>query len=231
VGEGCLADQLIGQYLADVCGLGPLVKAENFKTATASVYRYNYKRDLSEHANVQRTFALNDESALLVCDYKPGTRPTIPFPYYAELFTGIEYLAAAQMVYAGMNREGVEVTDSVRLRYDGERRNPWDEAECGHHYARAMAAWSGLLALSGWRYYAPEKRVEIRPRSRAQVFRCFWSAGTAWGTFEKTAAGTVIKVEQGELPVASVWMERQGRLVKAGPAKETVLKAGESLRV
>jgi uncharacterized protein (DUF608 family) len=231
MGEGCLADQLIGQYLADVCGLGALVKPENFKTATVSVYRYNYKRDLSEHANVQRTFALNDESALLVCDYKPGRRPQIPFPYYAELFTGIEYLAAAQMMYAGMTREGTEVTEAVRRRYDGERRNPWDEAECGHHYARAMAAWSTVLALCGWRYFAPEQRVEIRPRSRAQVFRGFWSSGAGWGTFEKTAAGVTIKVEQGELPVASVWIEKQGRLVKAGPAKELLLKAGESLRV
>ena len=57
--------------------------------------------------------------------------------------TGLEYLAAAHMMFAGMAREGVECIANIRARYDGEKRNPWDEAECGHHYARAMAAWSG----------------------------------------------------------------------------------------
>jgi len=231
VGEGCLADQLIGQYLADICGLGPLVDPGHFRKATQAIYKNNYRRDLSEHANVQRTYALNDESALLVCDYKPGTRPHIPFPYFAEPWTGIEYLAAAQMIFAGMTREGIEIVESARRRYDGERRSPWDEAECGHHYARAMSAWSPLLALCGFRYFAPEKRVEIRTRSRAQVFRGFFSTGTAWGTFEKTAAGLTIKVEGGELRVASVWVEKQGRLEQAGPAEESLIHAGESLRV
>ena len=28
-----------------------------------------------------------------------------------------------------------------------------EEAECGHHYARAMASWAAVLALSGFRYH------------------------------------------------------------------------------
>ncbi len=146
VGEGCLVDQLIGQYLAEVAGLGPLLDPRNIRTALESIHRYNSRPSLVAHECVERTYALNDESALIVCDYTKPQRPRIPFPYYAEAWTGLEYPAAAHMLYAGMIREGLECVRNSRARYDGEKRNPWDEAECGHHYARAMSAWSVLLA-------------------------------------------------------------------------------------
>jgi len=199
VGGGCLVDQLVGQYMAEVAGLGELVSPANVRKTLESIYRYNYKRTLAEHNTVQRTFALNDEAALVVCDYGKAKRPRIPFPYYAEVFTGLEYVAASHMMFAGMTREGTECIRSIRARYDGERRNPWDEAECGHHYARAMAAWSGLLALSGFRYHGASATVWVKPRLEAPDFRCFWSTGTGWGTFSLTAGRLSLKVDHGTL--------------------------------
>lgn len=208
VGSGCFIDQLIGQYMAEVAGLGPLVSPRNVRKTLESIYRYNYKRSLIEHDSVQRTYALNDEAAIVVCDYGKAKRPHIPFPYYAESWTGLEYSTAALMFFAGMIREGIECIQNVRSRYDGEKRNPWDEAECGHHYARAMSAWSGILALSGFRYRGPEAAVIAVPRTGPQRFRCFWSAGTGWGTFSlnpKEAGGTrfVLRVLSGTLPCRS----------------------------
>ena len=199
VGGGCLVDQLVGQYLAEVAGLGDLVSRPNILAALKSIYRYNYKRTFAEHNNVQRTFVLNDEAALVVCDYGKAKRPRIPFPYYAEVFTGLEYVAASQMLYAGMTREGVECIHAIRARYDGERRNPWDEAECGHHYARAMAAWSGVLALSGFRYHGASGTVWVLPRMQAADFRCFWSTANGWGTFASSPARLEVKVDHGTL--------------------------------
>ncbi len=201
VGEGCLVDQLVGQYQAEVAGLGPLLKTANIRKALESIYRYNYKRELYEHESVQRIFALNDESALVICDYGKGKRPRIPFSYYAEVMTGFEYTAATHMMYAGMIREGVECVENIRKRYDGERRNPWDEAECGHHYARAMAAWTGILALSGFRYHGGEKRVEVFPRWPSPRFRSFWSTASAWGIFSRTARRCSLLVTEGKLEV------------------------------
>jgi non-lysosomal glucosylceramidase len=183
VGEGCLVDQLVGQYLADVAGLGPLVSRQHARTALESIYRYNYKRTMFEHDNVQRTFVLNDEAAMVVCDYGKAQRPRIPFPYYAEVFTGLEYTTASQMLHAGMIREGIECIGSIRARYDGEKRNPWDEAECGHHYARAMAAWSAFVALSGFRYNGATAAVTAAPQISGHRFECFWSTATGWGEF------------------------------------------------
>ncbi|MBI5281136.1 MAG: hypothetical protein HY858_05585 [Candidatus Solibacter usitatus] len=203
VGDGCLVDQLIGQYQAEVCGLGPLLDPAKMKKTLESIYRYNYKRSLMEHESVQRIFALNDEAALLVCDYGKGARPRIPFPYYAELFTGLEWSVASHMLYAGMIAQGLECIESVRRRYDGQRRNPWNEAECGHHYARAMAAWSPVLALSGFDYHAPSRRLAVKPRRRVSPFRCFWSTATGWGSFELGEKLT-LTVEAGWLEVREV---------------------------
>jgi uncharacterized protein (DUF608 family) len=202
LGEGCLVDQLVGQYMAEVAGLGPLVSPGNAKKTRASIYRYNYKRSLATHDTVQRTFALNNEAAMVICDYGKAQRPKIPFPYYAEVMTGFEYSTAAHMIFAGMVRQGIECIGNIRARYDGEKRNPWDEAECGHHYARAMAAWSGVLALSGFRYHGPTRAVTVVPRLPRDRFSCFWSTATGWGTFS-TGGGLEIKVLHGSLDCAS----------------------------
>ena len=200
----------MGQYIADVAGLGPLVDPAHIRETLQSIYRYNYKRQLYDHECVQRTYVLNDEAALVVCDYGTGKRPEVPFPYFAEAWTGLEYQAAATMMYAGLVREGVEAFENSRRRYDGERRNPWDEAECGHHYARAMSAWSGVLALSGFRYHAAEKSATIMPRVNIGVnkFVCFWSAAPAWGTFTHAVDGgrrrVTLAVTEGNLPLRSI---------------------------
>jgi len=183
VGEGCLVDQLVGQYLADVCGLGPLLDPAHIRKTLESILRYNHKPSMATHDCVERTFALNDESALVICDYAESERPRIPFPYFAEVMTGFEYSTASHMLYAGLIREGVACIANIRARYDGLKRNPWDEAECGHHYARAMAAWSGILALSGFRYDGPNAAVAALPPIHAAAFRSFWSTATGWGTF------------------------------------------------
>ena len=88
--------------------------------------------DLFRHESVQRTYALNDEAALIICDYGRGKRPETPFPYFSELFTGLEYVAATSMLQHGMVAQGVECIEAVRRRYDGERRNPQfaQRAEC-----------------------------------------------------------------------------------------------------
>ncbi len=206
-GAGCLVDQLVGQYLADAAGLGPLVSPENIRTTLHSIYRYNYKRSLAEHDNVERTYALNDEAAVVVCDYGKAERPRIPFPYFAEAWTGLEYTAAALMMRWGMAQQGVEIVASARARFDGEKRNPWDEAECGHHYARAMSSWSTLLAMSGFRYDGTKEAISTLPPAHTDDFVSLWSTGTGWGRYSLQARGRgtklVLRVLGGQLRCCS----------------------------
>lgn len=228
LGEGCLTDQLIGQYLADIAGLGPLLDPTHIQKTLATIYKYNHRSTLVHHDSVERIYALNDEAATLICDYAESKRPRIPFPYASEAWTGIEYLFATQLIYGGMVREGVQSFEDVRRRFDGERRNPWDEPECGHHYARAMSAWSGIVALSGFRYRGQEKAIVAAPRIHAPTFASFWSTGTGWGVFRQSSAERAqftLSVQEGRLLCRSV------ELALAFPAgsKPSVMLGGKRL--
>ena len=187
-GKGCLADQLLGQWFCAVAGLGHVLDPEHVRTTLASIYRHNFRHDFYEHPNAQRLYALGDEKGLVLCTWPRGERPSLPFVYADEVWTGIEYQVAAHLVYEGHVAEGLAVVRGVRDRYDGQRRNPWNEVECGSHYARALASWSVLLALSGFSWSAPERRLSFAPRVNERDFRCFFSAGTGWGVFRQKLA-------------------------------------------
>jgi non-lysosomal glucosylceramidase len=180
LGAGCLSDQLVGQLMAHVCGLGYLLDEAHVRAALKSILQYNFQNDLRAHFTHMRTYALADEQGLLVASYPRGRRPQFPFPYASEVWTGIEYTAAAHMIYEGMTADGLRCIAAVCARHDGAKRNPFDEPECGHHYARAMASWAAVLALTGFRYSGVDGTVEFA--KAAKPARAFWSNGYAWGT-------------------------------------------------
>jgi uncharacterized protein (DUF608 family) len=185
VGDGCLSDQLLGQWMAHIVDAGHVLPEARVRSAIAAVHRHNFRSTLTEHYNPQRIYALGDEGGLLLCSWPRGNRPPLPFVYSDEVWTGIEYQVAAHLLYEGFVDEGVEIVKAVRNRYDGQRRNPWNEIECGHHYARAMASWSLLLAYSGFHFSAPRQRIAFRPVVTDGRFATFWSAGPGWGTYEQ----------------------------------------------
>jgi len=178
VGAGCLVDQLVGQFMAHVCGLGYLLNKKNVRQTLKSLMAYNYHENLYGYFNHYRTFALNDESALVMCTFPRGNRPATPVHFYSEVMTGFEYAAGVHMLYEGQIKDGLRVISGIRARYDGKRRSPFDEAECGHHYARAMASWAAVLALTGFHYSAVKHTMAFA----AQDGTFFWSNGYAWGT-------------------------------------------------
>ena len=183
LGAGCLIDQLVGQYMADVCGLGYLVAPQNVDKTLSVILRYNRCDNLWGHFNPMRSYALDGESALLMASYPRGNRPTRPFPYFGEVMTGFEYTMAALLMFAGRTTEGVSVVAAVRERYDGCKRNPFNEAECGNHYARAMASWACVLAITGQRYDAHTGTLAMRPLAAHTDRRTdFFATGDACGT-------------------------------------------------
>ena len=97
LGPGCLVDQLVGQYLAHVCGLGYLVEPEHVQRTLATILKYNWRDSFAGHFNNMRSYVLGDESGLLMADY-PRERPKTPFPYFNEVMTGFEYTAAVGML-------------------------------------------------------------------------------------------------------------------------------------
>ncbi len=190
-GEGCLSDQLLGQQLAHVAGLGHLLPADHVRSAIESVWRYNFRHPLGMHVNLQRSFAMPDESGLLLCSWPRGGEPRLPFVYSDEVWTGTEYQVASHLIYEGEAAKGIEVAAAVRERYDGYRRNPWDEVECGHHYARSMASWALLPALTGFTCDAERKLLCFRPAMTQASFSVLFTCGAGWGLFTqvRTEAG------------------------------------------
>jgi len=205
-GQGCLSDQVLGQFLANVSGLGYILPREHVKSALHSIFRYNFRNSMSDHLNVQRTFALNDEQGLLLCSWPKGGRPRLPFVYAEEVWTGVEYQVAAQLIWEGYQEEGLKIVKAVRERHDGVRRNPWNEVECGHHYARSLSSWGLLLALSGFRCDMVNQEMDINPVYQPENFFSFWSNAKAWGTYSQKIdpfSGERqwdLKVLYGELP-------------------------------
>ena len=181
-GNGCLADGVLGCWLALVCGVGQVMDRQKVANHTRAVHSYNLKYDLSDFANPQRpSYASGDEGGLLLCTWPKGGELSLPFVYSNEVWTGIEYQVASHLMRLGLVAEGVDIVRVCRARYDGRVRNPFNEYECGHWYARAMSSYALLFGLSGARYDAVEKILHLEPSIKGD-FRCFLSTASGYGT-------------------------------------------------
>ncbi len=226
-GPGCLADQLLGQWFAHVVGLGHLLPREHVREAARSIYRYNFRRSVEAHESCQRAYAVNEEAALLLCTWPHGGRPRYPFPYADECWTGSEYAVAGLLLYEGCIDEGVAVVQGVRARHDGIRRNPWNEFECGNHYARALSSWALMLALSGYAYHGPRAHLRFAPKVAQDDFRCLFTAGQAWGSVAIQGSRATLTVLGGQLRLRT--LEIGERAYTFDPPK--TVAAGEVLEV
>ena len=203
-GSGCLSDGVLGAWLALVCGVKPVLDQGKVRSHLAAVFRHNFKADLSKHANPQRaTYANGNEGGLLLCSWPRGGKLSLPFVYSNEVWTGIEYQAASHMIMMGLVAEGLEVVKACRARYDGKTRNPYDEYEWGHWYARAMASYALLQALSGARFDAVDGILYLQPAVRGD-FRSFISTATGYGTVGVNDGKPFVNVVSGTISVKDI---------------------------
>ena len=204
IGGGCMIDQMLAQWHAAIAGAGEIYDRDKAELALRAVYRNNFKKSMRSVVNPCRIFAVNDEAGAIICDWsEAAARPAIPVPYAEECFTGCEYQAAAQMIGQGMVDEGLELVKAVRARYDGEKRNPYNEFECGSNYARAMASYSLLCALSGFEFDMAAGHLGFRPKVNQNHFSCVWSLGPAWGEVKADRDRIEVRVHGGKLTLKS----------------------------
>jgi hypothetical protein len=210
VGPGCMADQLIGQWWAHQLGLGYILPKEMVVSALRAIFKYNFKSDLTGWQHAPRAFAGAKDKGLIIVTWPKGGRPAGVMLYSDEVWTGIEYQVAAHMLYEGLTEEGLAIVKAARERYDGIprqpiQRNPWNEIECGGHYARAMSSWSLLLALSGWDYDGPRQSLVFAPRLNPEHFSSPFAGPEGWGTVRQSRRerdqADKIAVSEGQLPL------------------------------
>lgn len=194
-GKGCLSDQVLGQLLCHVNNLGYILPREHVQSAISSVYKYNLKHGFSDFSATQRTYALNDETGLVLCTWPKSEEPKQPFIYSDEVWAGVEYQVAAHLIYEGQTEKGLEIVRGLRKRYDGYLRNPFCEVECGNHYVRSMASYMLLTSLSGFTFDMGKNEIGFEPKISEDHFAAFFCTGKAWGILrqERRADGTYEK--------------------------------------
>lgn len=199
-GKGCLSDGVLGAWIAKVCGLPDYLDKEKVTSHLMAVYKYNLIDDLSEHENPQRpSYALGDEGGLLLCTWPKGGKLSLPFVYSDEVWTGIEYQVASHLMFSGKVKEGLDIVKECRNRYNGKVRNPFNEYECGHWYARAMSSYGMIQALTGMRYDAVDSTLHIK--SQIGDFKCFLSTSTGFGVVDFAGGQANLKVLHGDIAV------------------------------
>ena len=203
-GTGCLSDGVLGLWMAKACGIDDdLIDGAMVASHLESIHKYNLKQDLSQHANPQRpTFAMGNDGGLLLCTWPRGGKPLLPFVYSDEVWTGIEYQVASHLMMVGKVDEGLEIVRVCRDRYDGVRRNPFNEYECGHWYARAMSSFALLQGYTGVRYDAVDRTLYLD--SHVGDFSAPLFTGKGFGIVERKGNQVTVQARAGEIPVSKI---------------------------
>jgi non-lysosomal glucosylceramidase len=256
---GCLSDQLLGQWWAHQLGLGHILPEDQVRTALRSILKYNWRDDFVGFKQAPRVFASDHDSGLLNCTWPKGGRPSVAERFPDEVWTGVEYEVAGLLLYEGMVEEALKILRGVRARYNGRERSPWNDVECGDHYARAMSSWTVVEGVSGLRYNADDRFLSFAPKTTPENFRCFFLTAHGWGTFDQkirgqsqvdslTAAYGRVKLRTLELIYQAQGMPKNvvatlektnlklesrfaDKTVRLVLADEVELKAGDSLQV
>jgi hypothetical protein len=203
-GTGCEIDQVFGQSWAFQVGLPRVLPEKETVAALKSLWRYNFSPDVGPYRAVNkpgRWFAMAGEAGLLMCTFprtdwdfnRSAGKGSRGFAgYFNECMNGFEYQVAGHMIWEGMVMEGLAVTRAVHDRYHASRRNPWNEVECGDHYARSMASYGVFLAACGFEYEGPKQHIGFAPKLTPENYKCAFTSAEGWGSFSQ-------KVEDGKL--------------------------------
>ena len=224
-GIGCHIDQVMGQGWAHQLGLGRVLPEDRTRSALQSLWRYNFTPDVGPYRAEYKTgrwYAMPGEAGLLMCTFPKGgereargDKPGHGFAgYFNECMNGFEYQAAGHMIAEGLVQEGLAVTRAIHDRYHPSRRNPYNEIECGDHYARSMASHGVFIALCGFECHGPNRHLGFAPKLTPEDFKAPFIAAEGWGTFaqriEDGRLTAVIEVRHGKLPLATLALEHNG---------------------
>ena len=223
-GTGCEINQVFGQSWAFQVGLPRVLPQRETVSALQSLWRYNFSPDVGPYRkrySPGRWYAMPGEAGLLMCTFPrhdwdygqaKGKGPDWAAGYFNECMNGFEYQAAGHMVWEGLITEGLAVTRAVHDRYHPSRRNPWNEVECGDHYARSMASYGIFVAACGFEYHGPSGHIGFAPRvfsfAEHNRFQCAFTSAEGWGSYSQVSTletlACRIALKQGRLRLRSV---------------------------
>lgn len=229
IADGSEIDQLLGQWHADILGVGDIFDGEQINTTLDSMMKNNFKPSMRYFFNSWRLFCVDDEAGTIICDFPEDVeKPHIPIPYFGETMTGFEYSFAGLLISRGKLEEGFKVVKAIRDRYDGEKRNPWNEFECGSNYARSMASYALIPILSGFEFDMPNNHIGFKPY-KMDDFSAVWSLEDAWGNFRISNKISKLNIYEGSLVLKSFgakYLETVSTVIIDGKAVNYEFKNG-----
>lgn len=230
--NGCEIDQVLGQGWACQVGLDRLIPRKETRGALAAIWRYSFTPDVGPFRKAHpqgRWYAMPGETGTLMCSWPRGEQMRVTKGvdyYFNECMNGFEHQVAGHMIWEGMLEEGFAVERAVHDRYHAARRNPWNEVECGDHYARSMASYGAFIAVCGFEYHGPRGHIGFAPRLTPEDFKAAFTAAEGWGTYFQKVSGQKMQaslaLKWGRLRLRSLSLA-----VAAKPASATV-RAGSN---
>lgn len=212
--DGCEIDQVMGQSWAYQVGLGEVLPQEQTRQALKSLWKYNFTPDVGPYREANkpgRWYAMAGEAGTLMCSWPKGDAKRVKTNfdfYFNECMNGFEHQVAGHMIWENMLLEGFAVERAVHDRYHAARRNPWNEVECGDHYARSMASYGVFLAACGFEYHGPKGYIAFAPRLTPGDFKAPFTAAEGWGSYSQKDEGgkrrATIDVKYGSLKVRTI---------------------------
>jgi uncharacterized protein (DUF608 family) len=222
IGNGCHIDQVYGQAWAHQVGLGRLLPERYTQSALRAIWKYNFTPDVGpfrERFKEGRWYAMAGEAGTIMTTWPRQDReyPKVVegnmatgVGYMNEVWTGQEHQLAAHMIGEGMVLEGFAVERAIHDRHHPSRRNPYNEVECGDHYARGMASYGVFLAACGFEYHGPRGHIGFAPRVTPEHFKAAFTAAEGWGTFEVRGTRLEILPRWGYLKARTIALACQG---------------------
>ncbi|MBE6359768.1 MAG: hypothetical protein E7057_11075 [Lentisphaerae bacterium] len=232
IADGCGIDAVLAQNYASLYGLDDIFSPAKVRKTLRSIYKYNYRKTMRDTPNFWRTFCLNDEGGVMICTWPKGEKPVIPLTYNSEMMTGFEWAYITNLIRNGMVKTAMTCAKAVRDRYDGEKRNPYNEIECGSNYVRSMAAYGMLIAFAGFKYDYGRGMLGFSPRVKGD-FESFWALGDAWGTFKQSTIGCELYFAHGSFDLKDLQLDFVPSSLQLNGKSCTLpltLKAGDILR-
>lgn len=194
----CHIDQVYGQSWAYQVGLGRIQDQKKTLSALNALWKYNYTPDVGPYIEVNkggRPYALPGEGGM-VMNTNPKNEPrpygdnvSWQLGYFHECMSGFEYQVAAHMIAEGLTDKGLVLVRSIHDRYNGAKRNPYNEIECSDHYARAMASYGAFITACGFEYHGPKGYMKFAPKWDQANFKAPFTAAEGWGTYTQQQTG------------------------------------------